>query len=142
MSVHRCLLAVCLALGALPTLAEVTFNDAWIRTPLPGQSVAAGYCDIANVGSQPAVVVGFSGSVRVEMHETIHDGAMVRMQPLKSLTIGPKSTVSLAPGGKHLMLFGLDSALEHITLTAIFADMSKKAITFAVRPLRAGSDGH
>ena len=138
MTACRCLLAVCLALGALPALAEVMFGDAWIRAPLPGQSVTAGYCDIVNGGSQPVVVVGFSGSVRVEMHETIDDGAMVRMQPLKSLTIAPKSTVSLAPGGKHLMLFGLDPTLERVTLTAVFADQNELPIIFTVRPLRAG----
>ena len=137
----RWLLAACLALLALPTLAEVTFSDAWIRAPLPGQSVTAGYCDIANVGSQPAVVVGFSGSVRVEMHETVHEGTMVRMRPLESLAIAAKSTISLAPGGKHLMLFGLDPTLQRVTLTAVFADQSELPITFAVRPLRADSIG-
>ena len=136
---HRCLLAVFLALGTPSALAEVTFGDAWIRAPLPGQSVTAGYCDIANAGSRPAVVVGFRSSVRVEMHETIHDGAMVRMRALKSLTIEPKSTILLAPGGKHLMLFGVDSTWERVTLTAVFADRSELAIPFTVRPMKVGT---
>ena len=138
MIARHCLLALGLALGNPLAHAEVTFADAWVRAPLPGQSVTAGYCDIANMGAQPAVVVGFSGSVRVEMHETIHDGTMVHMRPLRSLAVAPKSTVSLKPGGKHLMLFGLDPALEHITLTAVFADTSELAVTFTVRPLAAG----
>ena len=138
MTAQCCVLAICLTLGAPLAGAEVTFGDAWIRAPVPGQAVTAGYCDIANIGSQPAVVVGFSSSVRVEMHETVDDGTMARMRPLNSLIIAPKSTVSLVPGGKHLMLFGLDPALERVELTAVFADSSELAVAFTVRPLAAG----
>ena len=134
----RCMLAVWLALATLPALGEVTFKNAWIRSPLPGQSVAAGYCDIANNGSRTVAIVGFSGAVRVEMHETIDDDGMVRMRPLKSLAIAPKTTVSLVPGGKHLMLFDLNSNLEQVTLKAVFADHSERAVTFAVRSWREG----
>ncbi len=134
-----CMLALCLALVGSPALGAVTFENAWIRAPLPSQSVTAGYCDIANNGAQPVAIVGFSGSVRVEMHETTHEDGMVRMRPLQSLNVAPKATVSLAPGGKHLMLFGLDPTLSAVTLTAVFADQSELAVKFVVRPLRRGT---
>ena len=138
----RWLWACGLALLTSQALGEVTFENAWIRSPLPGQSVAAGYCDIVNNGSRAVAIVGFSGAdsgtVRVEMHETTDHDGMVRMRPLKSLTIAPNTTVSLAPGGKHLMLFGLQRAAEQITLKAIFANQSDLAVTFSVVPWRSG----
>ena len=78
---------------------------------MPGQSVAAGYCDIVNQGDQAVSIVRFAGPVRVEMHETTHQGGMARMRPLARLPIAANATLSLQPGGKHLMLFGLDAAL-------------------------------
>ena len=138
----RCLWVCGLALVTSPALGEVTFENAWIRSPLPGQSVTAGYCDIVNRGSRAVAIVGFSGSVsgtvRVEMHETTDHDGMVRMRPLKSLTIAPNTTVSLVPGGKHLMLFGLHGKAEQVTLAAVFADQSELAVTFSIVPLRSG----
>lgn len=135
----RCWLTAWLALVAWPALGEVTFENTWIRAPLPGQSVTAGYCEITNNGSRPATIVGFSGTVQVEMHATIDEDGMVRMRPLKSLVIAPKTTVALAPGGKHLMLFGLNPDLKQVTLRAVFTDQSEHTVTFVVRPWRRGT---
>ena len=116
--------------------ARVVFDNAWIRAPAPGQTVAAGYCDIANNGSQPAVITAFTASFPVEMHETAERDGMMRMRPLARLTVPSAATVSLAPGGKHLMLFGFDGEVPaELTLHAVFADGGKQAVTFIVRPL-------
>ena len=37
------------------------------------------------------------------------------------------------------MLFGMAPEATEITLTAVFADDAEQAVTFAVRPLRAGA---
>ena len=142
MKATHCLCACAFALVTSQALGQVTFENAWIRAPLPGQSVTAGYCDIVNRGAHSVAIVGFSGpasgTLRIEMHETTDHDGMVRMRPLKSLTIAPHTTVSLVPGGKHLMLFGLQHAAEQITLKALFANQSDLAVTFSVVPLRSG----
>lgn len=128
---------------ALPAAAEVTFERAWVRAPLPGQSATAGYCDIANRGEGKVAIVAFlhkaAPSVRVELHETTDRDGVARMRPLPSLTVAAGATLSLAPGGKHLMLFGMAPEAAEITLTAVFADETEQAVTFDVRPLRAGA---
>ena len=40
----------------------------------------------------------------VEIHQTIKQDGMMRMEPVPTLTIEPDSTVQLAPGGLHLMM--------------------------------------
>ena len=138
-----CAAAALNVVAALPAAAQVTFENAWIRAAAPGQGVVAGYCDIANAGEAPATVVAFRDAdceggdcpIRVEMHETIERDGMVGMRPLPQLVVGARSTLPLAPGGKHLMVFGLDGGAEHARLRAVFADGSDKVVRFAVRPI-------
>ena len=96
--------------GAMTTATNatpaVTIENAWIRAPVAGQTVTAGYCDIRNSGGEPVTIVGFAGPMRTELHETRDENGMARMRPVRALTVAPWSTTRLAPGGKHLMLFG------------------------------------
>ena len=95
--------------------------------------MTAGYCDITNNGESPATITGFEGPVRVAMHETTrHEDGMVRMRPLARLTIAPQQTLSLAPGGKHLMLFGVTAKSGYISLRAVFDDGETQAVKFRV----------
>lgn len=128
-------------LGVLLALPEshaapppVTFENAWVRAPVPGQTVAAGYCDIVNHGAEAVAITAFAGPLRVEMHETTHVNGMARMRPLPRLNIAANATLSLRPGGKHLMLFGMDAALRNVSLRATFANGEEIDVTFAVRP--------
>ena len=114
--------------------AGVAFENAWIRAPAPGATVAAGYCDIVNGGTEDIVIVGFAGAERVEMHETIEQEGRMGMRPLPRLAVAAGSTVALAPGGKHLMVFGLDGGKDRTTLQARFEDGRIREVTFAVRP--------
>lgn len=114
--------------------AQVTVDDAWIRSARPGSSVAAGYCSITNTTSVSVTIVEFVGSGRVEMHETETADGVSRMRPLDSLIVPPGQTVTLAPGGKHLMLHGFDPGLDRTNLEAILSDGSSLPVTFEVRP--------
>lgn len=121
--------------GAPASAASVVIENAWVRLPAPGQKVTAGYCDIRNEGDAPATVVGFFGQQRVEMHETRTRDGVARMRPMREVTVPARSTVKLVPGGKHLMLFGLDAARasETLTLRARLADGTEIAVVFEVR---------
>ena len=68
------------------------------------------------------------------MHETETAGGVSRMRPLESLIVPPGETVTLAPGGKHLMLHGFDPAADQTTFEAILGDGSSLPVTFEVRP--------
>lgn len=139
-------LVAAVALGvvmAMPAAAEVTFENAWIRAAAPGQAAVAGYCDIANGGAEPATVVAFRDAdcdgggcpLRVEMHETVERDGMVGMRALPELVVGAGSTLSLAPGGKHLMVFGLDGSAAEARLRAVFDDGNEAVVRFVVRPI-------
>ena len=117
----------------VPAPPSVVFENAWIRAPLPGQKVTAGYCDIVNRGVEAVSIVGFAGPLRVEMHETTHRDGMARMRALPRLSLAANAKLSLQPGGKHLMLFGLDATLPQMALRAIFANGEEIRVVFEVR---------
>ena len=109
-------------------------DNAWIRTPIAGRDVTAGYCDITNTGSAPVAITGFSGEgLRVEIHETIDEDGMMRMRPVPSLHLDAGETVSLAPGGKHLMLFDFDPDFERASLGAAIEGGGVYRVMFEVR---------
>lgn len=116
--------------------ADIAFGDAWVRAPLPGRTVTAAYCEVTNHRVEAIAVVGFSGDGRVEMHQTIHDGGMVRMRPLQRLVVAPGETVALTPGGRHLMLFGFATDTTELTLHAILDTGERLPVRFEVREPR------
>ena len=117
--------------------SPLKFDNAWIRAPVAGRAVTAAYCDVTNSGDKPVDIIGFDSDhpgLRVEMHEsTEHDG-MMQMRRLARVTIPAKATVSFAPGGKHLMLFGFDASAAEVTLAATLAGGGTLPVVFATRP--------
>ena len=115
---------------------SLRFDNAWVRPPVAGRTTTAAYVDVTNRGDTAVVVTGFASAdpgLRVELHETTHDGGMMRMQSLERVPIPPKATVSFAPGGKHLMLFGFDGGAGEVTLAATLAGGERLPVVFATR---------
>ena len=62
---------------------------------------------------------------RVEMHESRRADGMTSMAELESIVVLPDSEVVMAPGGTHLMVFGISAAARSagsIRLSLRFAD--------------------
>ncbi|MDE0351025.1 MAG: copper chaperone PCu(A)C [Gammaproteobacteria bacterium] len=97
--------------GSALVLAAIVVANGYVRDTLPGQTVTAAYCDLANSSPEDAVLVAVSTPIAasVEIHETRNDAGMVRMRRLENLVVPARSTVRLRPGGRHLMLFDADT---------------------------------
>lgn len=91
--------------------ADVQVSNAWVRATVPGQPVAGAYLDIR--ASSRLKLVGVSSSVaeRGEIHEMKEEDGMMKMRGVKAVELPAGKTVSLAPGGLHVMLFGLAEPL-------------------------------
>ncbi len=116
-------LAALLLAGCTPTpVLEVT--DAWLRAPLPGKTVAAGYFTLHNHTDRPVTLIALSSPVatRVELHTNDPEGDMMRMRKLDRLEIAGRQRVVLAPGGRHLMLFDVGLLTDTAQVTLEFAD--------------------
>jgi len=87
--------------------ANISVTDAWARATMPGQPVSGAYMQIQSDADARLLSVSSSVVPRVEVHEMSMDGGVMRMREVKSIELPKGKTVSLAPGGFHIMLMNL-----------------------------------
>lgn len=112
----RPIAALC-ALLLLPATAPAGENgvevvNAWARPSLPGRP-AAGYLEIRNTGDTPDTLIAVRSdrAERVTLHASEEKDGVMTMVPVEALEIAAGATATLAPGGRHLMIMGLDAPL-------------------------------
>jgi periplasmic copper chaperone A len=118
--------------------AGIEVRDAWASQTPGGVDVSAGYLVIANGGDADDRLVSASSSraARVEIHEMVADGAVMRMRAVDALIIPAHGEVALAPGGQHLMFFGVTAPFtqgETIDVRLVFETAGEVAVSLPVR---------
>lgn len=122
------LLTVVFGLAGLPaTAAELTVTDGQVRVPMPGRSVTAGYFTINNDTPSAVKLMSATSAAfeRAELHQHTHQDGVMRMEQVTHIEIAAKASVSLQPGGLHLMLFNPKQPLlagESVTVTLSFSN--------------------
>ena len=125
------------------TEETLSVEAVWMRQPPPGAKVAGGYMTISNQGDSADKLVG--GTVpfaaRLEVHEmAVKDGVMTMQQVPGGLTIPAGESVSLAPGGYHIMMMGLTEAPkagEMVPITLEFEKAGAVELMMQVAPIGA-----
>jgi copper(I)-binding protein len=95
-------------------IGDLTVETPWARaTPGKARSGVV-YLTILNRSNAPDKLISISTSAakRAEIHGSQMKGGMMTMQRFGSLTLRPKSSVLLRPGGLHVMLMGLKAPLK------------------------------
>ena len=92
----------------------MTVSDAYIRGLPPGQTVTAAFMTFNNAFAQDCQLVGAESPVAssAEIHAHSHHNGAMSMRPVDAVKIPAGESLSLEPGGFHLMLFGLKDALK------------------------------
>lgn len=128
---------------------DVSVSGAWARATAPGQS--SGMVQFVISSQQEASLVGVSSPAAgaAEMHSMTHENGMMKMRPIKALSLPAGKPVDLAASGEHVMLLKLKHPLKEgdtvpLTLTIQFADKHKETVNVKaeIRPLTASSDMH
>ena len=112
----------------------VAISGAVLRLPVLKDHPGAAYFTLTNPGPDAITLTGAAvdDAARAELHETIGDA----MMPLPSLAVVPGGTAKFAPGGKHVMVFGIGPSLTPGatgTITLSFADGSKLSAPIKVQ---------
>ena len=125
-----------LLLAALGMLAcqvswanSVSVNKAWVRPTVPGQSVAGAYFDITSKVPARLVAAKSPISPDVQIHWMQMDGEVMRMREVSAIELPKNKTVSLKPGGYHLMLMQLKKPIqagETVPLTLVIDTRGKR----------------
>ena len=128
-----------------PEPAQVTVEEAWVQLPAVKGRPGAAYFTLRTAHDATRLTGVASPRVeRVELHESRMDGGVMRMGPLQDRSLAG-GVIRFAPGGKHAMLFGLDSGLragDRIPLTFSFDPAPPVTVEAEVRAFTGGHAGH
>ena len=117
-------LALCLPLTALAQQGGIQVQHAWSRPAMAGHTGVV-YLTITDHGA-PDQLTGVASidADKAELHQSFNDNGVMKMRPVASLPIPSGKSVTLQPGGYHIMLMGLKHALsagDSVPLTLDFA---------------------
>lgn len=130
--------------------AGIVIDGAWARTSPAMVSAGAAYMQITAADADALVSASVDASVAgtVEIHEVVPAdtsmsedsvaegmGAMM-MQEIEELALPAGETVSLEPGGYHVMLLDLPDPLETgetFDLTLTFANAGEQVVSVEIR---------
>lgn len=102
-----------MATGALAheyTLGDLTIDHPIVFETAVTARAGGGYMVVTNNGAADDVLLEVRAEYpRVEVHETVDNDGVMRMQHLENgLVIPAGESVTLEPGGLHIMFMGLD----------------------------------
>ena len=105
------LIALLTALGATSVhAADLEVSNAWVRGTVAGQKATGAFMDLKS--AEGAAVVSAASNVGLtQVHEMTMDGGVMKMREIKKLDLPAGQTVSLKPGGYHVMLMDLKKPL-------------------------------
>lgn len=86
---------------------HIEIDKPWLPEAAPVARVMAAYMDIRNHGSKTSYITAITSPQfrKVEIHSMMHKNGMMHMEKQDKLAIPAGETVSLQPGGFHMMLF-------------------------------------
>lgn len=124
---------------ALPVSAEnLQITDAWIKNLPTVVPVRAGYMKISNKQSRTITILSLESNAfeSIEIHQSIDQDGVTRMQAIASLSIRPGEMLELSPGGYHLMMMNpLEQLIpgKKVTVTLHYQDQKTQTIDMVVR---------
>ncbi len=145
-----------LAAGATAASAQtapsVAVDQAWARATPLGARTGAVYMTLTNHSAVDDRLVGASTPVaaQAQLHETTMSDGIMKMHHASGVDVKAGATVTLAPGGYHVMLLGLQHPLregETFPLTLNFTASPPQQIEVhvakigAMQPDAAGAGG-
>jgi len=116
--------------------AELEIVDAWIKNLPPSVPMRAGYMTIHNPGETAVTILSIRSDAfaSIDIHRSVMQDGMMRMDPVTALSIAPGESLQLAPGGYHLMMQPLQATRpgHEIEIVLQFDDGSEQRLTMTV----------
>lgn len=102
-----------LALASLPTMAQTTVKDPWVRGTVAQQKATGLFAQITSASGGRLLSASSPVAGVVEIHEMAMDGHVMKMRALSAgLDLPAGKLVELKPGGYHVMLLDLRQTLK------------------------------
>ena len=119
----------------------VTASEAVIRETIPGTTISSAYLTLRNADEKTLTLSTVTSTIsdRIEIHDHLLEDGMMKMRQRDAIVIPANSTVTLQPGGLHLMVFNLIEPLtvhDQVTFTLHFLGGKALDVTMPVISLK------
>lgn len=127
---------------------DLTIGHPWTRATPAGSDMAAGYLKVTNGGKTADVLESaqVDGVGHVMIHQITEAKGVASMDEVDGgVTIAPGQTVTLEPGGLHLMWIDMAKPLkvgEMVSGTLTFKNAGTVPVGFKVEPMGAKAPVH
>lgn len=127
----------------------VIIENAWVRVSEYSDHVGGMtgvFATITNNTDADVTLVGGSSDIApmVEVHEVVMSGGEMKMQPKEGgIVIAAGSSVTLEPGGLHVMLMNLSKAIldgDEVTVTLDFEGAPSQTLTLPAKTSASGDE--
>lgn len=129
-------------------VGTLTIKEAWTRETPPNAPAGGAYLTITNTGDVADRLVGGSAAFSniIEIHDMTMENNVMRMFPLEDgLEIPAGETVTLKPGGLHVMMIGITDPFKEgdtVTITLSFEQAGTVDVEFSVAKIGAKEAHH
>jgi periplasmic copper chaperone A len=128
-------------------VGSIHISEPWARATPKGASSGAAYMTITNNGKTPDRVacVSSDASAECQIHTMTMDNGVMMMRPVEGgLEIKPGESLTLRPGGFHMMLVNLKHPLEAgdtLTATLKFDSAGTIDVQYPIAAIGAAAPG-
>ncbi|ETA50969.2 copper chaperone PCu(A)C [Ponticoccus alexandrii] len=148
---HTVMLTGLMAVLGMPVAAEIVVKDAYARSS--NAMAGAAFMAIENTGPEDDRLIGAASDAaqRVELHthRDMGGGVMKMLHVEEGFALPAGETHMLMRGGDHVMLMGLNGAMEQgdtVTVTLTFEKAGEQVVEIPVdlerKPDHSGHGGH
>ena len=116
---------------------DLEITGAWVRATPPNRDVTAAYLVIKNRSDRPRELLSVETATAeyTELHTMRRVDDMMEMEKIERLVVPAQGEAALAPGGNHIMLFGVKRQMvegDSVSLALRFADQATRNVTAEV----------
>ncbi len=122
---------------------DVMAHAPYARAMAPGAVTSAVFGEIVNRSDTDRYIVSATTSAagKVELHDVVMDGEVMKMRQVTELTVPAKDKLVLKPGSYHIMLFNLVKPLnegDEIEVQVTFKDGQQYTFSAPVKKVMSG----
>ncbi|MGB0895150.1 MAG: copper chaperone PCu(A)C [Parashewanella sp.] len=137
---------VIMFISQIATAADLIIDNAWIRAMPPTSRVIPIYLTIKNPSATANALISISSPRGyVEVHQTIMENGMMKMQAVDAVPVTANGVAKLEPAGYHGMMMNFTDSVpakgESVPLTLKFKNGETISVKAKVK-MSADSGGH
>ena len=117
---------------------SIEITNPWVNQTPPSTMSNAGYMEISNNSGSPVILQSVKSPQfgMSHIHQTKMEDGLMKMKPVHGLEIPANETVTLEPGGLHIMMMNRTESLnagDEVDLNLEFSDGQQIAVKATVK---------